>query len=146
MTGTGDVLRHVKPSVRSAAAYTLAARRAPVKINQNENPRDLPDALKRRVVAERQRSLARLRGIEDRVWVQVQGCERVYAVADEDLERENEEKTSSVHFLRFELDDEARRRLKQGARLAMGVDHPAYQASLDPVAEELRAALVKDLD
>ena len=94
---------------------------------------------------ERRRMLARLKGIERRVWVQVQGCERTYAIADEDLERENEEKTSSVHFLRFELDAISRGKLKQGASLAMGVDHPAYRATLDPAAEEVRAALARDL-
>jgi hypothetical protein len=94
---------------------------------------------------ERRRMLARLKGIEDRVWVQVEGCERVYPVADEDLERENEEKTSSVHFLRFELSEPMRSALKRGARLVMGVDHPEYQALLDPVPEELRGALVSDL-
>jgi len=94
---------------------------------------------------ERRRMLARLKGIERRVWVQAQGCERIYAIADEDLERENEEKTSAVHFLRFELDAVSRSQLKQGASLAMGVDHPAYRATLDPVAEEVRAALARDL-
>jgi hypothetical protein len=94
---------------------------------------------------ERRRMLARLKGIERRVWVQVGDGERVYAIADEDLERENDEKTSSVHFLRFELDDAARARLKRGARLAMGVDHPAYRAELDQVAAAIRSALAQDL-
>ncbi len=94
---------------------------------------------------ERRRMLARLKGVERRVWVQVQGCERIHAIADEDLERENEEKTSSVHFLRFELDGASRGKLKRGASLATGVDHPAYRATLDPVAEDVRAALVRDL-
>jgi ASC-1-like (ASCH) protein len=95
-------------------------------------------------VAERQRSLARLKGIEDRVWVQAEGCARVYAIADEDLERENDEKTSAVHFLRFELDQEMRKALRYGVGLAMGIDHPQYQASVE-VAPEIRAALVADL-
>ena len=94
---------------------------------------------------ERRRMLARLKGIERRVWVQVEGCGRVYAIADEDLERENEEKTSSVHFLRFELDGGMRTRLKQGAGLAMGIDHPACRATLDPVRAEVRSALAQDL-
>ena len=94
---------------------------------------------------ERRRMLARLKGIERRVWVQVDGGERVYAIADEDLERGNEEKTSSVHFLRFELDGAMRARLKRGARLAMGVDHAAYRAALDPVPTEIRCALAQDL-
>src|SRR2546423_9247509 len=80
-------------------------------------------------VEERKRMLARLKGIERRVWVQVQGCERVYAIADEDLERENEEKTSSVHFLRFELEAPMRERLRAGAALTFGVEHPQYRAT-----------------
>jgi len=94
---------------------------------------------------ERQRMLARLKGIERQVWVRVEGCGQVYAIADEDLERENEEKTSSVHFLRFELDGGMRTRLKQGAALGMGVEHPAYRATLDPVPAEVRSALAQDL-
>ena len=94
---------------------------------------------------ERRRELARLKGVERRVWVRVAGGEPVQAVADEDLERENEEKTSSVHFLRFELGPTAGARLREGAVLAMGVDHPAYRAVLDPVAAEVRSALAQDL-
>ena len=93
---------------------------------------------------ERRRMLARLKGIEGRVWVQIGGGECVYAIADEDLERENEEKTSSVHFLRFELGAGAAR-LRQGATLAIGVDHSEYRAVLDPVPEDIRAALAQDL-
>jgi len=95
-------------------------------------------------VTERQRALARLKGIEERVWVQVEGCARVYAIADEDLERENEEKTSAVHFLRFELDQEMRKALRYGVGLAIGVDHPQYQASVE-AAPEVRTALAADL-
>jgi hypothetical protein len=94
---------------------------------------------------ERQRMLARLKGIEDRAWLQVEGCERVYAVADEDLERENDEKTSSVHFLRFDLSDEMRKALRYGVGIAVGVDHPEYHASIDPLPSEVRASLVSDL-
>ena len=94
---------------------------------------------------ERRRRLAQLKGIEDRCWVQVEGCARVYAIADEDLERENEEKTSAVHFLRFELDPGTRRALKQGAGLSVGVDHPNYRASA-AVAPEVRSSLAGDLD
>ena len=96
-------------------------------------------------VAERGRALASLRGIEDRVWVHVEGCPRVFAIADEDLERENDDKTSAVHFLRFELTKEMGEALKYGVALAMGVDHVAYRAALEPVPAETRAALVKDL-
>jgi hypothetical protein len=88
--------------------------------------------------------LAQLKGIEERVWVQVQGAERVHAIADEDLERENEEKTSSVHFLRFELAPPMREALRRGAELAVGVDHPAYRATTR-IAPESRAALAADL-
>lgn len=95
---------------------------------------------------ERKRALAQLRGIEDRVWVQVEGCPRVYAIADEDLERSNEEKTSAVHFLRFELGEEMVRALKYGVGLSLGVDHPNYQAEIAAVAPDVRASLARDLD
>ncbi|MCZ7565181.1 MAG: DUF3501 family protein [Burkholderiales bacterium] len=94
---------------------------------------------------ERRLRLAELKGIEDRVWVQVEGCERVYAIADEDLERENEEKTSSVHFLRFELSEEMAKALKYGVALAIGVDHSAYDAALEPVPANVRNSLASDL-
>ena len=93
---------------------------------------------------ERRRRLSELKGIEDRTWVQVEGCERVWAIADEDLERENADKTSAVHFLRFELDENMRRALKQGAGLSAGVDHPNYRASVG-VAPAVRDCLVNDL-
>ena len=93
---------------------------------------------------ERHRMLARLKGIEREVWVQVKGCERVAAIADEDLERENEEKTSAVHFLRFELAPPMRKALRAGAGVTVGVDHPAYRAQGE-LAAEVRAALAADL-
>ena len=96
-------------------------------------------------VEERRAALAKLKGIEDRVWVRVEGCPAVYAIADEDLERETDEKTSSVHFLRFELTREMAEALKYGVALAIGVDHPHYDAKIDPVTSEVRSALVKDL-
>jgi len=96
-------------------------------------------------IEERRHMLTRLLGIEDRVWVKVAGFERVFAVADEDLERANEQKTSAVHFLRFELTTEMSRTLKQGKGLSMGVDHPAYQSILDPVPLPIRESLLKDL-
>lgn len=96
-------------------------------------------------VAERARMLAKMVGIEDKVYVQVRGFDRVYAVADEDLERETDAKTSSVHFLRFELTPEMVKALKRGADLAMGVDHPVYAANVDPVDPSVRASLVNDL-
>jgi len=94
---------------------------------------------------ERRRMLAQLKGIERRVWVQVEECERVFAIADEDLERENDEKTSSVHFLRFELSAAMRERLRRGARVTAGVEHPAYRASAE-LAPETRSALAADLN
>jgi hypothetical protein len=94
--------------------------------------------------AERQRALARLRGVEGRVWLRVEGGARVPAIADEDLERENADKTSAVHFLRFELDAAARQALRGGSGLALGIDHPQYQAMVD-VAPDVRAALAADL-
>ena len=97
-------------------------------------------------VAERQRMLARLIGIEDRVWVQIEGHARVYAIADEDLERENADKTSSVHFLRFELDRAMAAAAKRGARLAVGVDHPQYRAAIDDLPSAARSSLAGDLN
>jgi len=96
-------------------------------------------------VAERQSKLTELKGIEDKVWVQVTGHNKVFAIADEDLDRTTEEKTSAVHFMRFELTTQMIDTLKQGAALSMGVDHPAYQAGLDPVPSEIRASLLCDL-
>jgi hypothetical protein len=93
---------------------------------------------------ERRRRLAELKGIEDRTWVQVGGCARVFAIADEDMERENEEKTSAVHFVRFELDRGMRDALRRGAALSVGVDHPNYRAQVE-VAAEVRASLTGDL-
>jgi uncharacterized protein DUF3501 len=93
---------------------------------------------------ERRRRLAELIGIEDKVWIQVQAHDRVWAIADEDLERENEQKTSAVHFLRFELSEEMAQALKSGAGLAIGVDHPSYQVRLQ-APPAVRDALSKDL-
>jgi hypothetical protein len=100
---------------------------------------EYPDADQRRV------ALARLKGIEDRCWVQVAGHGRVLAIADEDLERENDEKTSAVHFLRFELAPAMVAAAKSGAAVAIGVDHDAYRHSVDPLPEASRASLVRDL-
>ncbi len=95
--------------------------------------------------AERRVALTKLKGIEDKTWIQVEGSKKVYAIADEDLERENETKTSAVHFLRFELTEEMAAALKYGVSLSMGIDHPNYSEKIEPVAAETRAALVKDL-
>ena len=92
----------------------------------------------------RKDELAKLRGIEDRVYVQVDGQPKAYAIADEDLERENDEKTSSVHFLRFEFEPAAIDAVKRGAALALGIDHPNYAVRVDEVAPQVQAALAQD--
>jgi hypothetical protein len=94
---------------------------------------------------ERRRMLSRLIGIEDKVWVKVESRPRVYAIADEDLERETEDKTSSVHFLRFELDQSMAQALKRGARLSAGIDHPQYNVTVEDVSAPIRDSLVADL-
>jgi hypothetical protein len=99
---------------------------------------EFPDPEERRV------ELARLKGVEDACWIEVLGQPRVFAIADEDLERENEEKTSSVHFLRFELSAAMQSAVLAGAALAAGVEHPAYQHRVD-VPETVRRALIADL-
>jgi Protein of unknown function (DUF3501) len=93
---------------------------------------------------ERREALTKLKGIEDKTWIQVEGSNKVYAIADEDLERENETKTSAVHFLRFELTEEMAAALKYGVSLSMGVDHLHYNLAT-PVNNETRTALVADL-
>lgn len=100
---------------------------------------EYPDAEERRI------ELARLKGVEDACWVQVAAHERVFALADEDLERENAEKTSAVHFLRFELGPAMVSDLRAGAALAVGVEHAAYRQQLQ-VPEPQRRALIADLD
>ena len=94
---------------------------------------------------ERKVALANLKGIEDRVWVQVADQPRVFAIADEDLERENEEKTSSVHFLRFELDPTSIAAAKSNAPIRMGIDLDAYRVESMTLADNTRAALTVDL-
>jgi hypothetical protein len=100
---------------------------------------EYPDAEQRR------EALAGLIGIEDKVWVQIEGFDKVWAIADEDLERENQEKTSSVHFLRFELDDAMKTAAKQGAAINMGVDHKNYKYAKTPIPQSVRDSLVADL-
>ena len=97
-------------------------------------------------VEERRDALAQLRGVEDRVWIRVGSAAPVYAIADEDLDRSNEQKTAAVHFLRFELAPAMIATAKAGGALAIGVDHPAYRAAVDPVPDATHAALVRDLD
>jgi hypothetical protein len=95
---------------------------------------------------ERGRQLVALRGFERHCWMQVQGCERVSAIPDEDLPRENDVKTSAVHFLRFEFSAAMIASLKAGAALGAGVDLPAYRYSVEPLPEPLRGALLADFD
>ena len=97
-------------------------------------------------VEERKAMLAKLVGIEDRVYVQVADFDRVHPIADEDLDRDTEEKTSAVHFLRFELPPEQVRALKGGASLIAGIDHENYRVEVSPVPDNIRESLVADLD
>jgi hypothetical protein len=97
-------------------------------------------------VEERRARLAQLRGVEDRCWVEVAGAERVWAIADEDLERENDEKTSAVHFLRFELTPAMVAQARAGAAISIGIDHDNYRHALQPLPQNVRDSLAKDLD
>lgn len=97
-------------------------------------------------IEERKLALARLIGIETRVWVRVNGFEPVFAIADEDLERETEEKTSAVHFLRFELTPRMVAAAKEGASISVGVDHEHCLHQVDPLPDDIRRSLVADLD
>lgn len=96
-------------------------------------------------IGDRKAALAKLIGIEDRLFVQVEGQPRVYAIADEDLERENGEKTSAVHFVRFELSADMKATLKGGAQMMIGCDHPNYPVHVEELPQETLAALLKDL-
>jgi len=101
---------------------------------------EYPDAV------ERGSALEQLKGIEHAVWVSIGGGSRIAAVADEDMARGDENKTSAVHFLRFELDRKSIAAVRSGARIAFGVSHPAYQAEICPLPSEVRRSLVADLD
>ena len=101
---------------------------------------EFPDEVERRAM------LQKLIGVEDRVYVQVDGRERVYAIADEDMERSNEQKTSAVHFLRFELGIDDVALLRNGAMLAAGIDHDNYTVEISSVADATRQSLLADLD
>jgi hypothetical protein len=97
-------------------------------------------------VEQRQEAVQHLIGIEDKVWVRVAGFDKVYAIADEDLERETEEKTSTVHFMRFELSAQMVAALKQGAALSAGIEHENMPLAVEPVPAEVVQSLVGDLD
>jgi hypothetical protein len=96
--------------------------------------------------AERRRALTGLIGVEDRVWLCVAGHDRVYAIADEDMDREDEDKTSSVHFLRFEFTPAMIAALKSGSELGAGIDHPNMTVTVEPLPPATRQALAADLD
>ena len=96
-------------------------------------------------VPERQAALAKLVGIEDKTWVQVDGFDRVYAISNEDLERTEADKTSAVHFMRFELSDDMCKAVKSGAAVNAGIEHENYQHSCEPIADNIRASLAADL-
>jgi hypothetical protein len=97
-------------------------------------------------VAERKQALANLIGIEKKIWIRIGNFDSILPIADEDLERENREKTSSVHFLRFEFTPDMVAAARDGADIALGVDHSHYSAVIDMLPEASRAALVKDFD
>ncbi len=97
-------------------------------------------------IEERRQMLGRLLGVEDKVYMQVDGFERIYAIADEDLDRSDETKTSAVHFMRFELPAEQIDALKGGASLAAGIDHENYLVDINPVDESIRESLLGDLN
>ncbi|HEX4150608.1 MAG TPA: DUF3501 family protein [Steroidobacteraceae bacterium] len=101
---------------------------------------EFPDPEQRRI------ALEKLIGVEDRCWVKVSEMDRVFAIADEDLDRENEQKTSAVHFLRFELSPAMVEAAKSGATLSIGVDHDNYRHSVSPLPDTIRDALARDLD
>jgi hypothetical protein len=94
----------------------------------------------------RRTALEKLIGVEDRCWVRVSEMDRVFAIADEDMERENDEKTSAVHFLRFELAPSMVEAMKSGASLSIGVDHDAYRHLVSPLPRPIRDTLSRDLD
>lgn len=95
---------------------------------------------------ERGQRVRDLKGVELKVWVQVEGCEKVFPICDEDLDREDEERTSTVHFLRFELEPAMITAIKKGATVAMGISHPNLQESVDPISSRILASLAEDLD
>ena len=94
---------------------------------------------------ERAKVLATLGGIEDKVWVQVEGFDKVYAIANEDMERSTDEKTSAVHFMRFELTPEMSKAVKEDKAISMGIDYDGFNQLVSPIAEASRASLMNDL-
>ena len=97
-------------------------------------------------VEERKAMLQRLIGVEEKVWMQIGELPKIRPIADEDLERSDDVKTSAVHFLRFELTSEQVQQLKNGAELTAGIDHDVYQVEIRPISENIRLSLLNDLD
>ena len=95
---------------------------------------------------ERQRALEKLGGVEDKVWVQAEGFDKVYAIADEDMDRNRDEKTSAVHFMRFEFNDKMINALKSNKSLSMGIDYEGFMQTVSPIASNNQQALIKDFD
>ncbi|MCE7506812.1 DUF3501 family protein [Polynucleobacter sp. IMCC30063] len=95
--------------------------------------------------ADRKIALSKLLGVENHVFIEIEGQPRVYAIADEDLERSSEEKTSAVHFMRFELSDDMKKVLQAGAQMMVGCDHKGYPFHIETLAHETLASLVSDL-
>ncbi len=95
---------------------------------------------------ERRKVLSTLLGVENQVWLRIDGFDPVFAIADEDLERETEEKTSSVHFMRFEFNQEMVAAARQGAAIGAGISHQHYTQQLEPLPENIRAALSADFE
>ena len=95
---------------------------------------------------ERRLALKEMLGIEDKVWLKIDGFNEIFPISDEDLERENKNKTSAVHFLRFQLNREMIGALKLGSQLSAGVDHPAYSYVINPIPDNIRKSLILDLD
>jgi len=96
-------------------------------------------------VAERQKVLATLVGVEDKVWVQVEGFDKIYAIANEDLERSTAEKTSAVHFMRFELTAEMAKAVKENKAVSMGIDYEGFDQLVNPISEASRLSLMGDI-
>jgi hypothetical protein len=94
---------------------------------------------------QRRIQLTKLVGVEEKIWVQVHGCDKVWAIADEDLERSTQDKTSAVHFLRFELTRPMVEAVKSGGALSMGIDHENYQHFIATIADPIRESLANDL-
>jgi len=96
--------------------------------------------------ADRKEQLKKMIGVERHIWVQIADFARVSPIADEDLERETEEKTSSVHFLRFELTPEMAQAMNNGGAISIGIDHPAYTYAVEPLPQNVRDSLAADLN